>query len=56
MNHRKSGDSRVLRVGDRIGEVVLAGTDGDRAEFTSDDERFLVLVGASLDDRIPLRK
>lgn len=52
----KSGESRRLVPDTRLHEAVLLAVRGDQAEFRLGDERFIVVVGKSMDDRSPISR
>lgn len=54
--NRRSGESRRLTVGETLEKLELVATAVDYVEFTMDEQRFRVAVGASLDDRIPVKR
>jgi hypothetical protein len=49
--HRPSGQTRVLGVGQQIDAAVFSGATGDAAGFTLGPQRFVVAVGATMDQR-----
>jgi len=56
LRNRRSGESRRIEVGEGLEKLVLVATRGEFAEFERDDERFLIAVGSSLNDRTPLNR
>lgn len=54
-NHR-TGDSKRIEAGEGLADYVLVAVRGEYAEFERDDERFLIAVGATLNDRMPLNR
>lgn len=56
LRNRRSGESRRITVGEGVAQVVLVAARGEFAEFERDDERFLVAVGSSLNDKTPLNR
>jgi hypothetical protein len=51
--HRPSGATRVLGIGQQLDAAVFSGAMGEAAEFTQGGLRFIVAVGATMDQRTP---
>ena len=54
MRHRVSGETRLVLPGGRIGEAALVEASGESARFRLGEAMFVVSVGKTLDDRVPV--
>ena len=54
--NQQSRETRVLNIGQRIDEMMLASVSGESAVFLIGPDRYSVAVGKNLNDRTPLKQ
>ncbi len=56
LHQQATGETLRLLVGDSIGKAVLLAAEGENARFELNQQQFLVSIGTTLNDRVPVQR